>query len=186
MSNFPTTLQEGQKLMNNHVGTNSSVTRARAQPPLVDEKITANDGLTFLNKDGSPNTQRGKCNKCGSGEHWEVPKFPEYKKDKDLSEKYCNLESETTKKLKAGAPVLELTALVVATTVPPETRNLHATLGIEDDDFSGEDNYGLALLNIAADSDPKVATKIDSIKYDTVFKKYGGKVNLTWILLDNQ
>ena len=52
----------------------------------------------------------------------------------------------------------------------PETGNLHATLGIEDDDFSGEDNYGLAFLNLATDGSPKVPTKIDSINYDTVFK----------------
>ena len=68
----------------------------------------------------------------------------------------------------------------------PETGNLHATLGIEDDDFSGEDNYGLAFLNLAADGAPEVPTNIDSINYDTVFKQSGGKVNPTWVLLDNQ
>ena len=50
----------------------------------------------------------------------------------------------------------------------PETGNLHATLGIEDDEFSGEDNYGLAFLNLTADGAPEVPTKIDSIYYDTV------------------
>ena len=67
-----------------------------------------------------------------------------------------------------------------------ETRNLHATLGVEEKDFSGEDNYGLAFLNLAADGAPKVPTKIDSIKYDTVSKQSRGKVNPTWVLLDNQ
>ena len=68
----------------------------------------------------------------------------------------------------------------------PETGNLHATLGIEDNKFSGEDNYGLAFLNITDDGAPEVPTKIDSINYDTVFKQSGGKLNPTWILLDNQ
>ena len=68
----------------------------------------------------------------------------------------------------------------------PETGNLHATLGIEDDNFSGEDNYGLDFLNLAADSVPEVPTKIDPIYYDTVFKQSGGKVNATWVLLDNR
>ena len=68
----------------------------------------------------------------------------------------------------------------------PETGNLHATLGIEDNNFSGEDNYGLAFLNLAADGTPEVPTKIDSINYDKVFKHSGGKVNHTWVLLDNQ
>ena len=105
------------------------------------------------------------------------PKQPEYKKDRYLADRYRKLESEATGKLKPGAPVVEGTA--------PETGNLHATLGIEDDDFSGEDNYGLALLNLAADDAPEVSTNIDSINYDTVFKHSGGKVNTTWVLLDN-
>ena len=68
----------------------------------------------------------------------------------------------------------------------PKTGNIHATLCIEDDDFSGEDKYGLDFLNLAADSSPEVQTNIYSIKYDTVFKNSGGKVNPTWLLLDNQ
>ena len=68
----------------------------------------------------------------------------------------------------------------------PEIVNLHATLGIEDNNFSGEDNYGLAFLNLAADGAPKVPPKIYSINYDTVFKQSGGKVNSTWLLLENQ
>ena len=115
-----------------------------------------------------------------------VPKCPEYKKDNYLAEKYRKLESEATKNLKAGAPVVEGTALVVAHTVPPETGNLHATLGIENDNFSGEDSYGLAFLDIGADGAPRVPNKIDSIKYDTFLKQSGGKLNTTWVLLDNQ
>ena len=76
------------------------------------------------------------------------------------------------------SPVVEGTA--------PETENLHTTLGIEDDDFAGEDNYGLAFLNLAADGAPKVPTGIDSINYDTVFKQSGGKLNTTWVLMYNQ
>ena len=68
----------------------------------------------------------------------------------------------------------------------PETGNIHATLGIEENNFSGKDNYGLAFLNLAADGAPKVPTNIDSINYDTVFKQSGVKVNPTWVLLDNQ
>ena len=68
----------------------------------------------------------------------------------------------------------------------PETGNLHATLGIEDDNFAGEDNYGLAFLNLAADGAPKVPTNIYSINSDTVFKQSLVKVNPTWVLLDNQ
>ena len=68
----------------------------------------------------------------------------------------------------------------------PETGNLHATLGIEDDEFYGEDNYDLAFLNLAADGTPEVPTTIDSINYDTVFRQSGGKVNPTWVILDNQ
>ena len=120
----------------------------------MDKNIIANDGLTFFNKYVSPNTQRGKFNRCGSDKHWEGPKCPEYKKDKYLAGKYRNLESEATKKLKSGTPVLEGTYLVVATTVPPETVNLHAPLGIEDGDFAGEDNYSLEFQNIAADGAP--------------------------------
>ena len=55
--NFPATLQEAQKLMNNYVGTKISAPRARAQPPPVDNKIIANDGLTLFNKDDSPNNK---------------------------------------------------------------------------------------------------------------------------------
>ena len=156
--------------MNTYVGTKSIAPWARAHTPQVDNKIITNNGLTLFNKDGSSNTKRGKCKKCGSDEHWEGPKCPEYKKDKDLADKYLKLESEATKKLKSGAPVVGGTALVVATPVPPETRNIHATLGIEDNDFSGEDKYGLAFLNLATDGSPEVPTKIDSINYDTVFK----------------
>ena len=68
----------------------------------------------------------------------------------------------------------------------PETGNLHTTLGIEDDDFSGEDNYGLDFLNLDADGVPEVPTKINSINYATVLKQSWGKVNTTWLLLDNQ
>ena len=68
----------------------------------------------------------------------------------------------------------------------PETGNLHATLGIEDDNFSGEDNFGLDFLNLSANGAPKGPTKIDSINYDTVFKQSVGKINPTWVLLDNQ
>ena len=68
----------------------------------------------------------------------------------------------------------------------PETGNLHATLGIEDDEFSGEDKYCLAFLNLTADGAPEAPTKIDSINYDTVLKQSGSKVNPTWVLLDNQ
>ena len=96
--------------MNNYVGTKSSTPRALEHPPPVDNKITANDGLTFFNKDGSPKTKRGKYNRCGSDKHWEVPKCPEYKKGIYIADKYRNLESEATKKLKSGAPVVEGTA----------------------------------------------------------------------------
>ena len=68
----------------------------------------------------------------------------------------------------------------------PETGNLHATLGIEDDNFAGEDNYGLAFLNLAAGGAPKVPTNIYSINSDIVFKQSLVKVNPTWVLLDNQ
>ena len=68
----------------------------------------------------------------------------------------------------------------------PETINLHATLGIEDEIFSVEDNYGLAFLNLAADGAPEVPTKIDSINYDIVFKQSRGNLNPTRVLLDNQ
>ena len=61
------------------------------------------------------------------------------------------MESEATRNIKSDAPVVEVTYIVVATPVPPETGNLHATLGIEYDDFFGEDNYGLDFLNLAAD-----------------------------------
>ena len=105
-SNFPATLQEAQKFMNNYLGTKSSAPWARAQPPPMDNKIISKDGLTFFNKDDSPNTKRGKCKKCGSDEHWEGTKCPEYKKDRDLSDKYRKLESESTKKLKAVSPVV--------------------------------------------------------------------------------
>ena len=73
----------------------------------MDNKIIANDGLTLFNKDDSPNTKRGKWKRCGSDEHWEVPKCSEYKKDRDLAEKYRELEYEATEKLKAGASVVE-------------------------------------------------------------------------------
>ena len=86
-SNFPVTLQEAQKFMNSYVGTKISAPQARLQPPPMDNKIIANDYITFFNKDDSPNTKRGKCKRCGSGEHWERPKCPEYKKDRDLAEK---------------------------------------------------------------------------------------------------
>ena len=164
--------------MNNYVGSNSSAPRAHVQPPPVYNKIISNDGLTFFNKDDSTNAKCGKCKRCGSDKHWEGPKCPEYKKDRDLAEKYHKLGSEATKKLKSGAPFVEGNT--------PETGNLHATLGIENKDFSDEDNYGLAFLNLAADGSPEVPTKINSTNYDTVFKKSGGKVNPTWVLLDNQ
>ena len=141
-------------------------------------KLISNNGLKFFNKDNSPSTKRGKCKRWGSEEYWKGPKCPEYKKDRHLVEKYRKLESEATEKLKSGAPVVEGTA--------PETGNIHANLGIEDDDFSGEDNYDLDFLNLAADSFPEVPTKIDPINYDTVFKQSGGKVNPTWVLLDNR
>ena len=64
-SNFPVTLQEAQKLMNNYLGEKSSAPQARAQPPPVDNTIFSKDGLTFFNKDDSPNTKRGKCKRCG-------------------------------------------------------------------------------------------------------------------------
>ena len=121
-SNFPVTRQESKKKMDNYVGTNSSAPQARAQPPTVDNKIISNNGLTFFNKYNSPNTKRGKCKRFGSDEHWEGPKFPEYKKDRDLADKYRKLESEATEKLKSGAPFVEGTA--------PETRNIYAALGI--------------------------------------------------------
>ena len=76
-SNFPATLQEAQKFMNNYVGKKSSAPRDRAHPPPVDNKIISNDGLKLFNKDESPNTKRGKCKRCGSDEHWEGPKCPE-------------------------------------------------------------------------------------------------------------
>ena len=161
-SNFPAALQEAQKLMNKYVGTKSSALPACSKPPPEDKNII----------DDSPNTKRGKCNRCGSEEHWEVPKCPEDKKDKYLVEKYRKLESEATEKLKADAPVVEGTA--------PQTVNIHSALGIQDDNFAGEDDYGLAFLNLAADGAPEVPTKIDSINYDTVFKQSRGKVNTTW------
>ena len=164
--------------MNNYLGKKSSAPWALAQPPPVDNKIIYNDGLKFFNKYDSPNSKRSKCKRCGSDEHREVPKCPEYKKDRDLADNYRKLESEATKKLKSGAPVVEGT--------DPETGNLHATLGIEDDNFSGEDKYALAFLNLSADSAPEVPTKIDSINNDTVFKQSVGKVNPTWLLLYNQ
>ena len=49
---------------------------------------------------------------------------------------------------------MEGSALVVANQVSPETGNIHATLGIAEDDFAGEDNHGLELLNLAADGAP--------------------------------
>ena len=57
----------------------------------------------------------------------------------------------------------------------PDTRNLHATLGIEDNEFTGEDKHGLAFLNLSADGAPEVPINIDSIDYDTVFKHSGGR-----------
>ena len=164
--------------MNNYVGEKSSAPRARAQPPPVDNKIISKYGLAFFNKYDSPKTKCGKCKRSGSDEHWDGPKFPEYKNDRDLADKYRKLGSEATGKLKPGAPFVEGTT--------PETGNLYATLGIEDEDFSGEDNYGLAFLNLAADGAPEVPTKIDSINYETVFKQYGDNVNPTWVLLNNQ
>ena len=158
--------------MNKYLGTKSSTPRARAQPPPLDNKIISNYGVTLFSKYDSPNTKSGKCKRCGSDEHWEGPKFREYKKYRDLADKYRNLESEATNKLKSGSPIVEGAS--------PETRNLHATLGIEDDEFSGEDKYGLAFLNIASEGDPEVPTKIDSINYDTFFKQSGVKVNPTW------
>ena len=47
-------------MMNNYVGTDSSAPQARAQPPPVDNKIISNNGISFFNKDDSPNTNRGK------------------------------------------------------------------------------------------------------------------------------
>ena len=85
-----------------------------------------------------------------------------------------------------GAPDFSFSVASDVEVTDPETGNLHATLGIEDDNFAGEDNYGLVFLNLPADSAPKVPTGIDSINYDTVFKQSGGKVNSTWVLLDNQ
>ena len=70
------------------------------------------------------------------------------------SEKNLNLESEATKKLKAGASDVEGSALAVANQVSPETVNIHATLGIAEDDFAGEDKHGLDLLNLAVDGAP--------------------------------
>ena len=104
--NFPVILQEAQKLMNNYVGTKSIAPRSRTQKPLVDNKIIPNNGLTLFNKYGSPNTKRCKCKRCGSGEHWEGPKWPEYNKYRDLADKYRKLESEAIEKLKSGAPVV--------------------------------------------------------------------------------
>ena len=75
--------------MNIYLGINSSAPRACAQPHPVDNKIISNNGHTFFNKDDSPNTKRGKCKRCGSEEQWEGPKFPEYKKDRYLADKYC-------------------------------------------------------------------------------------------------
>ena len=164
--------------MNNYVEIESRAPQDCAQPPPGDNKIISNNVLTLFNKDDSPNTKRGKCNRCGSDEHWQVTKCPEYRKYRYLADKYLKLEYEATKKLKSGAPVVEGTA--------PETGNLHATLGIEDNDFAGEDNYGLTFLNLAADGAPEVSTKIDSINYDTVFKQSGGKVNPIWVIMDNQ
>ena len=148
--------------MNKYVGTNSNAPRARSQPPPVDNKIIYNNGLTFFNKDDSPSTKRGKCKRYGSDEHLEVPKCPEYKKYIYLADKYRQLESEATEKLKTGAPVVE--------GIAPDTGNLHATIGIEDDDVAGEYNYGPDFLNLADDGAPEVLTKIDSINYDTVLK----------------
>ena len=71
-------------------------------------------------------------------------------------------ESEATKKLKPVSPVVEIT--------DPETVNLHATIGIEGDNFSGEDNNGLDFPNLAADDAPEIPTNIDSINYETVLK----------------
>ena len=166
-SNFPATLQEAQKLMEKYVGTKSSAPRARVQPPPVDNKIISNDVLIFFNKYDSPTTKRGKCKRCGSDEHQEGPKCPEYKKDRYLADKYSKLESEATEKLKSGAPVVEGNA--------SETVNIYDTLGIEDDNFAGEDNYGLAFLNLATDGTSEVPTNIYSINYDTVFKQYGAR-----------
>ena len=87
------------------------------------------------------------------------------------------MEYEATEKLKSGSPVVEVNAT--------ETGNIHATLVIEDDDFSGKDNYGIAFLNLSADGALEVPTNIDSINYDTYFKQSVGKVNITWLLLDN-
>ena len=81
---------------------------------------------------------------------------------------------------------MERTTIIVATPVTPETGNLHATIGIEDDNFDGEDNYGLAFPNIAADGAPEVPINIDSINHNTVLKQYRGKVNTTGVILDNQ
>ena len=100
-SNFHATLQEAQKLMNNYLGTKSSAPRARAQPPPLDNKFITNDGLTFFNKDDSTNTKRGKYKRYGSDKYWEGPKYLEYKKFRDLADKYRKLESEATKKLKS-------------------------------------------------------------------------------------
>ena len=77
--------------MNNYVGGNSSAPRARAHPPPEDNNIISNYGLTFFNNDGSLNTKRGKYKRCGSDEHWEVPKCPEYNKYRYLADKYFNL-----------------------------------------------------------------------------------------------
>ena len=112
--------------------------------------------------------------------------MPEYKKYKDLAIKYCRLDSKATKKLKAGPPVVEGTAIVLAIPVTSETGYIHATLVVEDDDFSSEDKFGIAFVNLAADGAPEVPTKIHSINYDIVLKQSGGKVNPTWVLLDNQ
>ena len=177
-SNFLATLHEAQKLINKYVRTKSSAPQARAQTPPLDNKIIANDGLTFFNQDDSPNTKRGKCKRCGSNNHWQGPKCPDHNKDRYLVEKCHKLEYEATQKLKSGAQIVDRTA--------PDSGNIHATIGIEDDNFSDEDNYGLAFLNLAADGALKVPSKIDSTNYDTVFKQSGGKVNSTWVLLDNQ
>ena len=128
--------------MNNYVEIESRAPQDCAQPPPEDNKIISNNVLTLFNKDDSPNTKRGKCNRCGSDEHWEVTKCPEYRKYRYLADKYLKLEYEATKKLIVDATFAEGTA--------PETRNIHSTLGIEDDYFDGEDQYIIAFLNLVS------------------------------------
>ena len=77
--------------MTNYVWKKSSAPRARVQPPPVDNTIIFNDGIKFFNKDNSSNTKCGKWKRCWSDKHWEGPKFPEYKKDRDLAEKHRKL-----------------------------------------------------------------------------------------------